>query len=79
MTRVKGRLIMGGVATVAAAGFFASAPLTASAGPTNEHFTTYAACEARAAQIRDGSTGAWCEYEFHAWPYSLYRLYVSGA
>ncbi|MFG1627904.1 hypothetical protein [Kribbella sp. NPDC049227] len=79
MTRAKRRLIMTGVAALAAAGFFVSAPLTASAGPTNETFTTYDACEARAAQIRDGSTGAWCEYEFHAWPLSFYRLYVSGA
>jgi len=45
-------------------------------GPTNEVYWNRDVCEARAAQIRDGITGAWCEWD---WSGPGWRLWVSGA
>jgi hypothetical protein len=79
MTRLKRRLFMGGAVAVAAAGVLVGAPASASAAPTPETFSTYEACEARAAQIRDGHTGAECKLEASGWPPRFYwRLHVYG-
>ncbi|MGW6281488.1 hypothetical protein [Kribbella sp. NPDC055071] len=77
MSRLKRRFVTGGAIAVFAAGTAVATPVAAFANPTNEVYTTYAACEARAATIRDGITGAECKPEASGWPPRIYwRLYV---
>jgi hypothetical protein len=87
---MKGKLAKGVVLIAAIAGSVLAAPAVAVASPashqqasvihpmrpTGERFATYDECEARAAQIRDGITGAWCEFTFH-WS-APWELHVAG-
>ena len=79
MTRVRRALVTGGAVAAVATGILVAAPVSASAAPTNETFSTYDACEARARVIRDGIVGAECKLEASGWPPRFYwRLHVYG-
>ncbi|WP_143261454.1 hypothetical protein [Allokutzneria sp. NRRL B-24872] len=63
MARIARSVLAGSAVAAAVAGILVAAPASAFAGATGELFTSHHYCEKRAAQIRDGSTGAWCEPE----------------
>ncbi|GAA4016483.1 hypothetical protein GCM10022247_44470 [Allokutzneria multivorans] len=82
MARVLRSLLTGAAVAAVAAGALAVAPASAFANPTPELYPTFAKCEKRAASIRQGSVGAWCEAEKVGRPpltATLWRLHISGA
>ncbi|GAA4029650.1 hypothetical protein GCM10022247_63450 [Allokutzneria multivorans] len=72
MVRAAKTLLVGAAVTA----LLAVTPLSASARPTDELFSSKEACQKRVAQIVDGQTGAECKFEFFKWKW---RLHVYGS
>lgn len=81
---VKNAVAKGGLLAAAVAGIAIAIPATADAAPavahpgnpTGQYYPSYDACEAEAAVVRDGTTGAWCTWD---WGHFAWELNVSGS